>query len=75
MQVKDYFLVLQHDINSKGFGNWFYFKITSKQPKTLRLHILNAQKNFSFFNSGMRPVVFSMRKNQAKGLQWHHDGY
>ena len=73
--IKDYYLVLQHDINSKGYGNWFYFKITSKQPKTFRIHILNVQKNFSYFNSGMRPVIFSLRKNQAKGMQWHHDGY
>ena len=73
--VREFFLVLQNDINSKGYGNWFYFKILSKLAKTLHLHILNAQKNFSFFNYGMRPTVFSLKKNKANGTQWHYDCY
>ena len=73
--VQEYELVLQNDVNSKGYGNWFYFKVHSRKPKTLRLHIVNAQKNFSFFSAGMRPAVFSLKKHGSKGVQWHYDGY
>ena len=73
--VQEYELVLQTDVNSKGSANWFYFKVLSKKPKTIKLRFLNLQKSFSFFGGGMRPAVFSLRKYKAKGVQWQYDGY
>lgn len=73
--MKEYHLVLQNDVNTKGYGNWFYFKLASKSKGKHRFHIVNIQKNFSFFGYGMRPVVFSLQKMAQSGTEWHYDGY
>ena len=74
-EVKEYHLVLQNDVNTKGYGNWFYFKLSSKSKGKHRFHIVNIQKNFSYFGYGMRPVVFSLQKMAQLGTEWHYDGY
>jgi hypothetical protein len=73
--VKEFHLILQNDINTKGYGNWFYFKFYSKFKGKYRFHIVNIQKNYSFFGYGMRPAVFSLQKAKHLSSPWHYDGY
>ena len=61
-EVREYHLVLQNDVNTKGYANWFYFRFSSKSRGKHRFHIVNVQKNFSFFAHGMRPAVFSLQR-------------
>jgi hypothetical protein len=60
--IREFQLILQNDINTKGYGNWFYFKFLCKKKGKYRFTITNMQKNYSFFAYGMRPAVFSLRK-------------
>lgn len=72
--LREFHLILQNDINTKGYGNWFYFKLLTKRPGRYRFSITNIQKNYSFFAYGMRPAIFSLRKYRQQQLQWHYDG-
>ena len=63
--TREFHLVLQNDINTKGYANWFFFKVYSAKPGPLRFHIVNLQKNFSYFGQGMKPAVYSAREGKV----------
>ena len=73
---QEYDLILRNDINTSGNIQWYYFAVTTPAsthiyPLTVRLNIINLQKNDSLYNYGMKPVVFSSNK---PSLGWHHAG-
>jgi hypothetical protein len=71
----EYDLVLQNDINSKGFTQWFYFSVSEVPPGvTLRFNILNLAKADSLFNYGLLPAVYSERKEKKASVGWHRAG-
>lgn len=47
---KEYNLLLHNDINTKGYSNWFYFKVTNKMPCKAKFNIVNYGKAGSMFN-------------------------
>lgn len=52
-----YDLVLDHDTNTQGHTQWFYFAIRNmKKGETVRLRMVNNCKGTSLFNQGMKPV-------------------
>lgn len=60
--IKQFDLILQNDINTKGFSNWFYFSIRCKKKSVIKLNIVNMQKNYSIFNDGMKVTIFSVKR-------------
>ena len=60
--VSEFDLVLQCDINTKGYSNWFYFSMRVQKKGTIKLNIVNQQKSHSLFTSGMKPAVFSYKR-------------
>ena len=68
---REFSLVLQNDVNTKGYANWFNFKMFSAKPGPLRFHLVNLQKVFSYFSQGMKPVVYSLKD----GKGWKMEGY
>lgn len=60
-QPREFHLILQNDVNTKGYANWFYFKMFSPKPGFLRFFVVNLQKMFSYFGYGMKPVIYSLR--------------
>lgn len=68
-------LILQNDINTKGYANWFSFKVYSVSPGPLKFHLVNLQKIFSFFSQGMKPVVYSLREGKGWKMEGHNIGY
>ena len=67
--------MLQNDINTKGYANWFYFKVHSVRPGPLKLNIVNLQKNFSYFGQGMKVAVFSIREKKGWRMQGSNISY
>lgn len=67
--------MLQNDINTKGYANWFFFKFLSKKKKKVTFHIVNIQKNYSFFGFGMRPVFYSYQQSKESSKEWCYGGY
>lgn len=72
---REYNLLLQNDINTTGYTQWFFFRVgnTSKDLE-VRFNILNLYKSNSLFGSGMRVVVYSMKEQKATGKGWHREG-
>ena len=56
---REFNLIVQNDVNTKGYGNWFYFRVKSAETGPLKFNIVNLQKYFSYFSQGMKPVVYS----------------
>ena len=57
-----YDLILQNDVNTIGYNQWFYFSIRNNVAKRVKLRIINFTKSESLFKKGMKPAVFSYRK-------------
>ncbi|EAS06330.2 zinc carboxypeptidase family protein (macronuclear) [Tetrahymena thermophila SB210] len=73
---KEYDLVLQNDINSKGNTQWFFFSVRNMiKNQMVKFNIVNFLKNDSLFNYGMKPVVFSQQDNKVNGNSWGREGY
>jgi len=74
LRSSQYDLELSHDINSKGFNQWFYFSCSNvRKGVKVKFNITNLGKPSSLFNSGMRPLMYS--QNLATlGIGWIRTG-
>ena len=69
-----YDLILQNDVNTAGYTQWFYFSIRNKDAKKVKIRIVNLSKTDSLFKKGMKPAVFSYRKLQRDKIGWDRKG-
>lgn len=70
IQVSDreYRLILNHDTQTKGHTQWFYFIVRNCHVTgPVTFHIVNLGKRWSLFSKGLRPLVWS-DKNEGG---WH----
>lgn len=78
----EYNLWLQNDTNTRGHTQWFYFKVVYKdipmvpeaERHRVRFNILNLSKTASLYSDGMKPCIFSKRRNQSEGVGWFRGG-
>jgi|JI6StandDraft_1071083.scaffolds.fasta_scaffold24135_2 hypothetical protein len=56
-------LLIDNDINTSGFTQWFFFKVEVDKACKLRFNILNFRKRSSLFQRGMKVCVYSRRRN------------
>ncbi|CAD8118596.1 unnamed protein product [Paramecium sonneborni] len=56
---RDYILLLQNDINTKGYTQWFYFSISNNSPNlcNIKLSIININKDMCFYRQGMKILL------------------
>ncbi len=45
-EPRSFDLVLQNDINTKGYSNWFYFSLRTKKAETLKFSLVNLVQKF-----------------------------
>lgn len=58
-------MLMQNDINSKGYTQWFYFRVTNTRAgDSVRFNILNFTKSDSMFNYGLKVAVYSEKRAQ-----------
>jgi hypothetical protein len=70
----EYNLLMQHDTNSKGHTQWFYYRVSNtSQGSKVKFNICNFVKADSLFNQGMKVLVRSETDTQAKGTGWTRD--
>jgi hypothetical protein len=68
----EYDLQLDHDINTHGHTQWFFFRVHNSQPGVrYKFNIINFEKKSSAFNKGMRPVIHSQKYAAECGIGWH----
>ena len=80
---------MQNDINSKGYTQWYFFQVkNSRKGHKVRFNLLNyvismkyrgsycfiQGKSDSLYNYGLRPIVYSEKDAENKGLGWSPAG-
>lgn len=65
-------LYLNFDHNTLNYTQWFYFSLRNiAKDITVKLNIMNLQKDDSTYNLGNRPFVYSTRHNKQNGTnEW-----
>ena len=78
----EYNLWLENDLNTKGHTQWYYFKViykdialrADKKSQKIKFSILNLAKTTSLYQVGMKPCIWSKRKNEKDGSGWFRGG-
>ncbi|KAH0620046.1 hypothetical protein JD844_014575 [Phrynosoma platyrhinos] len=72
----EYDLILNPDINSSQYHQWFYFEVSAMKTATpYRFNIINCEKPNSQFNFGMQPVMYSVKEALQGRPHWIRVGY
>ncbi|XP_063050955.1 cytosolic carboxypeptidase 1 isoform X3 [Engraulis encrasicolus] len=71
----EYDLILNSDINSNHYHQWFYFEVSGMQVGTpYRFNIINCEKANSQFNYGMQVLMYSVQEAIGGRPQWGRTG-
>ena len=78
----EYNLWLENDLNTKGHTQWYYFKVlykdvalrADKKSHIIKFNILNLAKTSSLYEVGMKPCIWSKKRNEADGTGWFFGG-
>ncbi|XP_076127328.1 cytosolic carboxypeptidase 1 [Alosa pseudoharengus] len=71
----EYDLILNSDINSNHYHQWFYFEVSSMRVGTpYRFNIINCEKANSQFNYGMQVLMYSVQEAISGRPQWGRTG-
>ncbi|XP_036891719.1 cytosolic carboxypeptidase 1 isoform X2 [Sturnira hondurensis] len=63
IRKNEYDLILNSDINSNHYHQWFYFEVSGMRPGVAyRFNIINCEKTNSQFNYGMQPLMYSVQE-------------
>ncbi|XP_072837978.2 cytosolic carboxypeptidase 4 [Pogona vitticeps] len=78
IQVREfeYDLILNPDINSSQYHQWFYFEVSAMKAATpYRFNVINCDKPNSQFNFGMQPVMYSVKEALQGRPHWIRVGH
>ncbi|KAL7827423.1 hypothetical protein SRHO_G00331410 [Serrasalmus rhombeus] len=71
----EYDLVLNSDINSNHYHQWFYFEVSSMRVGVpYRFNIINCEKSNSQFNYGMQVLMYSVQDAISGSPRWVRTG-
>ncbi|NXX61123.1 CBPC2 carboxypeptidase, partial [Scopus umbretta] len=71
----EYVLTLRPDLYTAKHTQWFYFRVQNTRRGPLyRFTIANLAKPKSLYGEGMRPLLYSQRDAQSRGIGWHRVG-
>ncbi|XP_078223575.1 cytosolic carboxypeptidase 1 isoform X8 [Callithrix jacchus] len=70
IRKNEYDLILNSDINSNHYHQWFYFEVSGMRlGVAYRFNIINCEKSNSQFNYGMQPLMYSVQE-ALNGRPW-----
>nr|XP_056704336.1 cytosolic carboxypeptidase 1 isoform X3 [Euleptes europaea] len=70
IRKNEYDLILNADINSNHYHQWFYFEVSGMRTSiAYRFNIINCEKSNSQFNYGMQPLMYSVQ-DALNGQPW-----
>lgn len=68
-------LFLRIDSNTRGHTQWFYFSVQNGDKLgKVAFNICNLTKPKSLYENGMKPYVFSRKKNEKYESNWQQEG-
>ena len=71
----EYNLLLQNDINTNGYSQWFFFKVTNTiKGHKCSFNILNHYKMNNLYKMGMKIMIYSKRESEERNMSWHRGG-
>uniref|UniRef100_A0A671SQA5 Cytosolic carboxypeptidase 1 n=1 Tax=Sinocyclocheilus anshuiensis TaxID=1608454 RepID=A0A671SQA5_9TELE len=71
----EYDLILNSDINSNHYHQWFYFEVGNIRPGVrYRFNIINCEKSNSQFNYGMQVLMYSVQDAINGSPHWVRTG-
>ncbi|KAF1630560.1 Cytosolic carboxypeptidase 2, partial [Eudyptes filholi] len=71
----EYVLTLRPDLYTTKHTQWFYFRVQNTRRDPLyRFTIANLAKPKSLYGEGMRPLLYSQRDAQSRGIGWRRVG-
>ncbi|XP_064812108.1 cytosolic carboxypeptidase 1-like isoform X2 [Oncorhynchus masou masou] len=71
----EYDLVLNSDINSNHYHQWFYFEVSGMRVgASYRFNIINCEKSNSQFNYGMQVLMYSVQEAISGRPRWVRTG-
>ncbi|XP_048656398.1 cytosolic carboxypeptidase 1 isoform X3 [Marmota marmota marmota] len=71
IRKNEYDLILNSDINSNHYHQWFYFEVSGMRPGVAyRFNIINCEKSNSQFNYGMQPLMYSVQEALNARPRW-----
>uniref|UniRef100_A0A8B9EPV5 Cytosolic carboxypeptidase 1 n=1 Tax=Anser cygnoides TaxID=8845 RepID=A0A8B9EPV5_ANSCY len=75
IRKNEYDLILNSDINSNHYHQWFYFEVSGmKTGIGYRFNIINCEKSNSQFNYGMQPLMYSVQEALNSRPSWTRVG-
>ncbi|KFO76721.1 Cytosolic carboxypeptidase 1, partial [Cuculus canorus] len=75
IRKNEYDLILNSDINSNHYHQWFYFEVSGmKTGVGYRFNIINCEKSNSQFNYGMQPLMYSVQEALNSRPYWTRVG-
>ncbi|KAM5260097.1 cytosolic carboxypeptidase 1 isoform 5-T7 [Hipposideros larvatus] len=75
IRKNEYDLILNSDINSNHYHQWFYFEVSGMRPGVAyRFNIINCEKSNSQFNYGMQPLMYSVQEALNSRPWWTRVG-
>uniref|UniRef100_A0A8C0F432 Cytosolic carboxypeptidase 1 n=1 Tax=Bubo bubo TaxID=30461 RepID=A0A8C0F432_BUBBB len=75
IRKNEYDLILNSDINSNHYHQWFYFEVSGMKTGTgYRFNIINCEKSNSQFNYGMQPLMYSVQEALCSRPCWTRVG-
>ncbi|NXJ84377.1 CBPC2 carboxypeptidase, partial [Trogon melanurus] len=71
----EYVLTLRPDLYTAKHTQWFYFRVQNTRRDPLyRFTIANLAKPKSLYGEGLRPLLYSQRDAQSRGVGWRRVG-
>ncbi|XP_039923529.1 cytosolic carboxypeptidase 2 [Hirundo rustica] len=71
----EYVLMLRPDLYTAKHTQWFYFRVQNTRREPLyRFTIANMAKPKSLYGQGLRPLLYSQRDAQSRGIGWRRVG-
>ena len=72
-KIDKYQLFLHNDTNSKGYTQWFYFRVNNlKKGQTVNFSIMNMLRKTTKYCYGIKIWVYSRKKDINEKISWHH---
>ncbi len=74
ISMHEYYLLMENDLNTYGYNNWFFFRFRNHQSGVRRFNIVNFVKKTNFFAQGMLVSIYSVKRSHSRGEGWVKGG-
>lgn len=72
---REYDCFMRVDSNTAGHLQWFNFKVKGwKKLLKYKINICNFKKDKCLFSRGMKPYIYSAKREKKEKIGWQQDG-